>query len=252
MNPVQRLFLALIFSCGGAGAVSAITTTNSSSVLADLVSVAGNGGSAFHGTSIPASQLIDLTRGGYYSRTQIDYTGSGDNVSLQSTFSQRRSGSLSDYSRGVSYVYFTVAANTTYDISGAYSALDVTSAGTVYLFSTLRDVTTATSLAYSQQISQTTANENFALGGSGGDSTNGNSGSLSGALIAGHLYEWHYNAFIYASPDVDGGASATGFMRLDIGGGAPSNTVPDTGQTLALLGLSVLALAACRRKVASV
>jgi hypothetical protein len=74
---------------------------------------------------------------------------------------------------------------------------------------------------------------------------------LTGSLIGGHQYQWYYNVVSEAYPDSDGGATATGFVRLDLGGGAPA-TVPDGGTTLALLGLGLFSAAAYRRMVSRV
>jgi VPDSG-CTERM motif len=252
MNPSKRLLpvlLALAVYCASAAAVSAVTI-NSNNVNSYLYSSAGVGNSTFNGTNIPASQLLDVTLGAYYSRTQIDYTGAGDNVTLLNAFDQKRSGNLYDYGRSHdAYMIFTVAANTTYGLSGAFSATDVSTAGYLFLYSELYDITSASYVTYSYQYSQSTLNESFVLGGLGGDVGNGFLGSLTGSLIGGHQYQWYYNAVNEAYPDSDGGATATGFVRLDIGGGAPS-TVPDSGTTFALLGLGVFSLASYRRKAA--
>ena len=146
---------------------------------------------------------------------------------------------------------FTVDANTTYNLSGAYGATDVSTAGYVYLHSYLIDVTAFDNLFYHYQESRNTLNENFVLGGYGGDYFNVLIGSLTGSLIAGHQYQWYYEAYTQAYPDPDVGATATGYFQLDIGGGS-SSSVPDGGSTLMLLCLTVISLAAFRRKVSTV
>jgi hypothetical protein len=247
MNPVKRLVSALIASCSIVAAASAVTIT-SNNIGVSTRGTAGLTSSVFTGTSIPTSQLLDATQGASYSRDQIDYTGSGDNVTLLNTLSQKRSGVFGNYSQveGAS-LFFTVATNASYSLSGAFSSVDVTTAGYVFIQSFLRDQTTSATLYNNDQYSKNTLNESFVLGGSGGDWGNDISGSLTGSLTAGHQYAWYYYAATQAYPDADGGATATGFFRLDIGGGAPSHTVPDGSTTLAMFGLTVLSLAVGRR-----
>lgn len=252
MNSSKRILpalLALAVSCAATVVASAVTLT-SNNVVVSVDSTAGAGSSTFNGTSIPTSHLLDATVGAYYSRTRVDYTGSGDNVTLMSTLNQKRSGDFLDISRGLnSALYFTVAANSSYTLSGAYSAVDVTTAGSLSFASFLYDLTTSSYLFENAQGSKNTLNESFVLGGTGGDTLNFLVGSLTGSLIAGHNYVWYSDAITNAAPDADGGATTTGFFRLDIAGDAPP-AVPDGGATLALLGLSVAALAACRRPAA--
>jgi hypothetical protein len=241
--------LALVTFCASTVAVSAITIT-SNSVSVGLGSSAGGGSASFTGTSVPASQLLDVTSGAFYSRTQIDYTGSGNQVTLLNTFSQNRSGNANNNASSNSNVMiFTADANTTYALSGAYSAADVSGADSFLLSSYLQDITTNTDLVNSVQHSFGAINESFLLGGTGANFANYFSGSLTGSLIATHTYKWGFQAKtgIHSAPD--GGSLATGFVRLEIGGGAPSNSIPDGGPTLAMLGLTFLTCAALRRKI---
>jgi len=248
MYPSKKLALALLAvaaHCASTATVSAITiSSENSTVLLD--SSSGGGNDSFSGTSIPSSQLLDVTRGGYYSRNQIDYTGAGNQVTFLNTFNQKRDGADGRYTDSYQQIDFTVSADVGYSLSGDFHLSDVTTSGYVYFYSRLRDYN-GTLLAFSTQVSKATQNENFVIGGAGGDNSNSNFGSLTGTLLAGHTYQFGYEAYSKADGD-DGGATATGFVRLDIGGGAPSNAVPDGGTTLALLGLTLTSLAALRRK----
>ncbi|HWA24846.1 MAG TPA: hypothetical protein VG734_04155 [Lacunisphaera sp.] len=243
---MQRLAALAAFCHAAIGATA--LTINSNNVNVYLQSAAGVGGSSFNGTAIPTSQNLDITLGAYYTRTQIDYSGSGDNVTLLNTFDQKRSGNLYDYGRGYdAYMIFTAAGSATYSLSGAFGATDVSTAGYLFLYAELYDITASSYLTYTYQYSQSTLNESFVLGGAGGDMGNGFYGALNGSLIGGHQYQWYYNVVSEAYPDSDGGAAATGFVRLDIGGGAPT-AVSDGGTTLGLLGLAALGLTARRRR----
>lgn len=249
MYPSKKLILALLaFAsyCASPAAASAITITSNY----NLVQVGRYGtfsSDLFTGMSIPSSHLLDATRGEYYSRNQISYTGSGNQVTLLNEFSQERDGQMDSFSVSLGKVRFTAVANSTFSLSGIYSASHVTTASHLYLRADFTDLTTS-QWVNSEQTSEYTLNESFILGGGGGDSANVFIGSLTGSLIAGHNYEFSYAATTHALFGADGGATASGFVRLDIGGGAPSNAVPDSGTTLALLGLTLASLAALRLK----
>lgn len=246
MNSSVRLLLLLPVAVCMISSASAITIT-SNNVVANL---------SFHsiapytGTSIPGSVLLDNTFGGGYSRTQIDYLGSGNQATLSNTFTQSRLGNQGLFAEAYQSLYFTADANTTYSLSGSYQATDLTTAGGLYYWTYLYDFSGGGYLAYSSQQSESTLNESFVLGGAGGDSDNYFAGSLSGNLIAGHSYQWYYDVYTHAYPDSDGGASATGNITLKIGGGAPAPdaSVPDTGSPLAMLGLALAGIAGLRRK----
>ena len=252
MNSSKCFSFALVTAIAcftGAIAVHAITIT-SNSIVSISSSSAGNANSSFTGTGIPNSQLLNPTTGAYYTRTQIDYTGTGNQVSLLNSFDDKRSGLVFNYSSTEGQMNFTADANTTYSLSGEFKASDASTAGYLYFESFLRDLTSSTTLAYSNQVSGGTLNESFVLGGSGGDNSNIFAGSLTGSLIAGHQYNWHYYALTEAYPDADGGATATGYARLDIGGGA-SSSVPDNVSTIAMMGVAFLGLGLIRRKIAA-
>lgn len=254
MQPSKRISFALVsaIACfAGSVAGHAITIT-ANSMSAASNSTAGFNGASFSGTSIPTGQLLDATAGDYFSRTKIDYTGSGNQVTLLNTFDQKRSGLPNNYSNSEGLMNFTADANTTYNLSGFFTDSDVSTAGLLYFESYLLDITSSTTLAYSIQRSEHTLNESFILGGSGGDSYDFSLGALSGSIISGHQYQWYFYTLTDAYPDADGGATATGYLKLDIGGGAPSSSsVPDSGSTIALMGVAFLGLGLIRRKLAA-
>jgi hypothetical protein len=254
-HPSKKLILALLAIasyCASNTTTSALTITGYST-YPNTVGVQSSSGfqtATFSGTSIPSSHLLDLTRGEQYSRTQIDFTGSGNQVTLLNTFSQRQGGAISDTSWAMlDALFFSVDANASYSLSGGYSVSDNSlTASRVIFRSYIQDATSGLYVAGSDQVSYNTLNESFILGGSGGDFDNNNFGSLTGTLVAGRFYKFSFLAMNQAFPAANGGATSTGFVRLDIGGGAPSNAVPDGGTTLALLGLTLTSLAVLRRK----
>lgn len=234
--------LGLASSTAAFAAVVTITSNNAQVGVYDPS--AGYAGDSFSGTGIPSSQLLSASAGSYYSKNQIDYSVSGGQTTLSNVLDQMRGGAIGGYAQGYeAFMWFTVDADTTYTLSGAYNVRDSSTAGVVFLYSYLYDYTTNVYLAESYQHSDSTVNESFTLGGLGGDYYNYSSGSLSGSLLAGHLYSWHWNAAMQAYPDSDGGASATGSVVLKIG------DLPEPGSlALVLLAGGIGAVASSRRR----
>lgn len=255
MNPSRKIVSALLLFT----AYCVVTTAGSaiSISFSNLENWASSSGAStlatFAGTSIPESQDFDLTSGTSRTQSKLEYLGSGNQVTLKNTFSHQRGGG-NDGSRTVEYnLQFIADADGTYTLSGAFSASDVDTAGILYFNVYLFDIGSVSGpgagfLFNSLQTSMNTLNESFLLGGNGGDLGGTNSGSLSGTLIAGHFYKLFYHAGSGGYLNGDGGGTATGFVRLDIGGGAPASSVPDGVSSIALLGLAISACAFGRRK----
>ena len=247
------LSLAAISVLSQASAV----TISSNSVEAYNTTSGTTVSDSFTGTSISTSVLVDATSStnDYWSRTQVDYTGSGGLATFSNDFDHKRGGIYMELSQSYADVLvFTVAFNTTYDLSGYYNVDDVTGAGQVYLKADLYDATDATFLVRSHQRSQSTVDEQFVLGGNGGDALNVFSGSLSGTLQVGHSYELLHNVYTRAYPEGDGGATAEGNITLEL---TPicevelPEQIPDGGTTAILMGLALLSLAATRSRLAA-
>jgi hypothetical protein len=174
-------------------------------------------------------------------------------------FSHARPGTDRSYSQTYADVLrFTVGPqDTTYAVSGKYTATDVGAPGRVYLESYLRHVDAATLLFRDVSGSNATTNESFTLGvANDGDVAleNINTGSLTGTLLAGQTYEFHFNSFIFAFPEGDSGTSAEGCVTLSIGGATGGGacgvqtSVPDLGvSTGSLLTLALGAMVCARR-----
>ena len=197
----------------------------------------------FTATSFPTSQLVDATAGDYYSQVLVDYTQSGEGGSFSNDILQRRNGLVPDESRGDSIMTFTVGTDSTYNLSGYY---DVTpdgsseSPGLVFLKSSLYDTEDHIYLWYDEQHFANTSYVRSVLGGNGGDIYNYSTGSLSGSLVAGRIYEWSWSARTQTDIVDDGGTSAVGNMSLVIG-------VPEPA-SLAVWGFGALGMLFAYRK----
>lgn len=132
---------------------------------------------------------------------------------------------------------FTLDQDEDYAISGIYSQ---TGNGRIVFNFELTDITLGGAAVFrNQQMSYNTPGESFTLGLLEGDATAPEKflqGSLTGTLIADHVYELKFN-LLMINWSSSGAASASGFFNLQIGD-APVLGVPEpsTG-LLALLGL---------------
>jgi|GEM_PF-3590977 len=201
------------------------------------------------------SRTITATDGGITSTTSINWTDTGTGALLDFDFDQTRTGAYGSIAQTYeSSLNFTMgSADTTYSLSGMFSATDVDSPGRVYSQVYLHDTVSGASGYLFRDISESydTANESFNLEVAGdGDKFSYTIGSLTGTLLAGHNYRFYFNEFIQAYPTADQGASATGCVTLSIGGatgGGSCGTSVPAPAPLALFGLGLLALG-IRRK----
>jgi len=203
------------------------------------------------GLPFPTSQLINGSNGEFFSKTQIDFSGTTNQVTLLSTIDQKRRGDAYDYADSALYVSFIAEANSGFNISGEYHVTDVSAYGYVALYQYLYDHTAGAFISRTENFSARSTNESFLLGGTSGDTSNINFGTLTGTLLQGHAYTWHYAVFTQAYFN-DGGAASTGFLRLDINGGAPNVpvSVPDHGLTsVAMLALTLTGAFTARRRL---
>jgi len=204
-----------------------------------------------NGLPFPTSQLINGFNGEFFSKTQIEFSGSTNQVTLLSTIDQKRRGSVNDRAISGMSVSFLAETNSTFSISGAYDVTDISAYGYVSFYQSLYDLTAGAYISETFNFSERTSNESFLLGGSGGDTINVNLGALTGTLLQGHAYTWFYGVYTQAKFD-HGGAAATGFLRLDINGVAPNVpvSVPDHGLTsVAMLALTLTGAFTARRRL---
>lgn len=133
-----------------------------------------------------------------------------------------------------SHTFFTVSETTTYELSGSVA---INGWSRVELYSRLSEPG-GTVLSYSYQMSENTANKSLVVGGSGGDTINNLTGSLTGSLVAGRTYVYTAYAQIYnrwgqhtVSP-----TTATSTLSLLIG----DQTQPVPTPTAAMIGFTLL------------
>ena len=249
------MYKRILLSLAVIGALSQASAVTFNYVVSKVYNGSVSKDNTFTGTTIPALIELEATLSpGYYSKTQVDYTDSGSEVTFETSFNHKRFGYPEGYSQSRGILQFTVASDTTYELSGNYNVDHGRGvSGRTVLRSYLGDATGSTYWVNSEQESKSTGNESFVLGGSGGDEFNYFSGSLSGALVPGQTYEFSFEALTEAHhPDDDTGATASGMVTLKIGGGAPEEddrAVPDSGATAVLMGLALLGLAAARRRM---
>lgn len=206
------------------------------------------------GTVVPYSEQIEAVSGQYFSSTQISQSGSGDQVTLSYDFSHQRAGLDHSYADSWGTMLFSVETDVSYQLSGFYATDSLyETPNRTYLYGELWDLTAGMSIMTSVQESLRTSDESFTLGGLAGDDSSYFTGSLTGALVAGHSYIIYYSAYTHLrGPDSDGGVTGDGNFTLKLGGGAPTTAqVPDRGASMALLGLGLVALGALRRKLAA-
>ena len=156
----------------------------------------------------------------------VDNLYAFDGTLFKIEFDQSRPGLGNSHALSEGTIYFSVSGNDRYLLSGEYSAVDPDPRAFNFRVS-LRDLTTGEVLVESTQGSNSTPNESFVIGGIGGDAVNTFSGSLTGPLLAGHQYQFWYEAQTYAHL-TDDGATASGVIRF---------VVPEPSSTL-LFGLA--------------
>lgn len=240
----------LMFSNSALGSVEATITLN------DVHAVVRDNGVTvnehYTDTTIPANFLLEAATGDYYSNVLIDYSKSGGQTVLSYDTDQNRSGTQYDYASAIDKrLKFTVDTDTTYALSGWYDVTDNASerdpsrkrSGEVRLLAQLYDLDTSDVLFESYQRSNSTIDESFALGGTGGDLTNTLKGSSTGILLAGHEYQITWDQRTYALHGSDYGASALGHFEVVIG------TVPEptTLAVWSLLGLTAVGISKKRK-----
>lgn len=210
-----------------------------SSFIASEVYEPGSGFSysTFNGTAIPTHTMLNAVSGGNQSSTAIDWDVIGGQTILSHGLDHQRSGVVDSYSASYHFPAMTFTANATepYEFSGFYNVTDVGGPGSVFMEVDLYDLTISAGVFRNRQVSYGTLNEQFIVGGTGGDDSNYLVGSPTGVLIAGHSYSLEprisMSAYLYA----DSGATASGNISLKIG------TVPEPA-TLLPLGLGAICL----------
>jgi len=198
------------------------------------IDFAGLSGDLFP-TSLPFNQNQTVIHGS--SSVTAEYHLGLDGFAID--VSGGRTGQIDSRSTIQPIIYFSVTADTPYQMTGGYSAEDPGStAKAVILTTELSDVDTSEVLFRNHQASFNVVDESFELGDMGGSLSNELFGSPTGILLAGHRYSLLYATTIYASNSGDP-ATAVGSLRITFG------NVPEGGPSAALilLGLAGIGLA---------
>jgi len=189
----------------------------------------------------------NATFGSNSSTTAYDFAVTGSTGHLQSTFTDTRAGQVyapnplaSAQAYNYGFIFFEVtSAPVSFTATGEF---DLAGNGYVDFNSYL---TGPSGMVYNYQgTSNGVANETFTLGDAGGNVNATSTGALSGLLDVGS-YTFFYRPTIRATT-TDGGASASGFIRLDFGN-ATASAVPEPS-TFAAVGLGFVSLLAFRRR----
>lgn len=190
--------------------------------------------------SVPHASDLSLTGPNGSSGTVVsDLSTSG----FYFSFEHSRADVDAEVSESVASITFSIDQDVDYIAAGRYSVVDEAgSSGSVTLLSgRLSDETAGTVVFYSRQLSMTLIDPTYTLGGSDATYSNDFEGSLIGTLVAGHQYEFFYDAGSVAGlAGSTGGASGSGFFSLQF--------TPEPG-TGVLVGLGLAGLAQARRRL---
>jgi hypothetical protein len=178
------------------------------------------------------------------SRVAFDFKESGQNATVDFTWSHSIEGVKDDEAYGYAYVTFRPDMDMRYEISGTYS-VDGVAASRQYTEFGSGDLSSFI-LAHSSKESRSTSNETLVVGSpTGGDFQNNVVGSFTGELKAGQDYSLFNLWYIHAYEDA-GPSTATGSLRLSL---SPLNAaaVPEPS-TLLLMGIGACGVVLRNRK----
>src|SRR6476620_1741327 len=203
--------LLIVGVCGVASDAPAAITISSNETYAAVDDFGGNS----NVVNIPntGGTVATATVPGFLSQTTSNYSTFGNGASFSGTFDQQRGGgNVFAYAFGYLHVFFSTNLTVPYSAAGLYS----NSNGYTETGGYLLDLTTSSYLYYNDQQNSSNAFAAFTLGGLGGNVSNSFTGSLTGALLAGHSFEWFYSGYTQARPTADLGAVASGSGSLSI------------------------------------
>jgi hypothetical protein len=242
LNLILALGLVVLIAANAQAGIT-ISSTVFEGFADDMDSM--NGGAtvdAFVGTTIPTSTTVNAIDGQAHSKNVIDWSLNGGQTILKFDVDHKRSGTRSSQAITYGGLTFTANANEPYELSGYYNSICAGGSAFMLLEVSLGDITASTNMFRSDQASRSTTNEQFVLGGTGGDESNVLSGNIAGYLISGHEYQLDYTLGMTASPNADPGATALGNLTLTIG------TVPEPSSLLLCLAGVVATIGGRKRR----
>jgi hypothetical protein len=234
-----KIFTSAVFgvSLAWASALPAkadISLVSSSLRVGTTAGMGGGGGNGVSPASLPyfndAHDILDVLA---FSRTDYDFSASGDTGTFRFDFDHARTGIGGSYAQSDGQITITTTNDVHYSLDGFYN---LTGSQQFTMFAQLRDVTDNNTIFNSVQVSGATLNESFTLGEEGGDLDNNLFGDISGTLLAGHTYQLEYNYFLlHNSPAAGPGATAVGDLNFNI------TPIPAPGAAvLAMVGLPII------------
>lgn len=223
-----------------------ITITSSQVLSQAFDAINPSVSNSFYGVDIPASEIVTATDGDSTAVTRLEWQNIGtETVALDFKFDQSRAGAYQSYAKSrESVMKFTADVDSTYTLSGEYNMLGDRQILFEVWLSHIVTENTKNYVFRSGQQSFDTNNENFILGGMGGDHTSILTGGLMGELVAGCIYELGIQAFIRSShPSGDNAASASGYVNMTV----TENPVPEP-TTMLIIGTGLVTLIGIRRR----
>jgi hypothetical protein len=232
-QPVKVFSVAILcVLLGLSGTAQATIMIFSQKILALANDGSGEQSQRFDGnlfTPLPINKTLTAVSGSNQNKTTINESTSGGQTILSLDVDHQRTGAVKSFADTICTVSFKAISDQPYTISGFYNATDVgpTESGQVGVEWSLYEGTDVYSFL-NEQFSESTHDEHFVLGQTGGDSTNVLIGSSTGNLIAGHFYTFFADITVFA-PNADSGVGALGNVTLTIG------AIPEPSSELLLL-----------------
>jgi hypothetical protein len=218
-----------------------ITLSGTDTSILETRAYQGTGGAttfeALNPASLPYSYTSSSIDRGASSESEYDLSNDAFDITLD----HYRLSTYGSYGWSTGDIYFSVDQDVNYTASGSYTAVDA-DGRLIDLRAWLYDITGISMLFDSTQQSRSTPDESFTLGLTEADYAplNSFSGSLTGTLVAGHDYRFHYFAMLLANPSSSTtAATASGSVSLTF--------IPEPSTAL-LLALGIVGLAARRRR----